>query len=354
MAGLPALRAGSGDVVAFGELMVRLTTPPGQRLEQVRSLEVTFGGAEANVCVSLARFGRTARFVTRLPDNDLGRAAAGELRRWGVGVDDFVFGGDRIGIYFLETGAAQRGARVLYDRAGSAFAEIGRGEIDWRRVLEGASWFHATGITPAISASAAEAVIEAVTVARDLGVVVSLDLNYRAKLWRWGRPAADVMPELVALADVVIANEEDAEQVLGIAASGTNAAAGEVDPDAYESVCREIAARFANVGVVAITIRGSRSASDNSWSAVAWDGERFLRSRTYEIRPVVDRVGAGDAFVAGLIESLHTDSGDLAAALEFAVAASCLKHSISGDFNVVTRAEVEAIVAGSTAGRVAR
>jgi 2-dehydro-3-deoxygluconokinase len=350
----PLLKAGPGNVVGFGELMIRLTTPPGQRLIQARSLDVTFGGAEANVCVSLARFGRSVRFVTWLPDNDLGRAAAGELRRWGVGTDDIVYGGDRLGLYFLETGAAQRGARVLYDRAGSAMAEIGPGAIDWRAVLKGASWFHTTGITPAISETAADAVIEAATIARELGAIVSVDLNYRAKLWRWGRSAQEVMPALVELANVVIANEEDAERVLGIEARGADPQTGAVDPAVYESVCREIATRFPNVRLVAVTLRGSRSASHNSWSAVAWDGATFVRSRTYEILPVVDRVGAGDAFVAGLIEALHTDAGDLAAALEFAVAASCLKHSISGDFNIVTREEVEAIVAGGTAGRVSR
>lgn len=353
MARLPT-RPGIGDVVTFGELMIRLTTRPGERLEQARSLEVTFGGAEANVAVSLARFGRPVRFVTRLPDNDLGAAAVGELRRWGVGTDDIIRGGDRIGLYFLETGAAQRGARVVYDRAASAMAEIEPGAIDWCRVLDGASWLHATGITPAISRSAAETLLAGLGVARELGVIVSVDLNYRAKLWRWGRSAPEVMPEFVELADVVIANEEDAEQVLGIHAPGTDPATGTVDPAAYETVCREIAARFANVSLVAITVRKSRSASDNTWSAVAWDGERFTTSRKYEIRPVVDRVGAGDAFAAGLIDSLHADPADVRGALEFAVAASCLKHSISGDFNIVSRAEVEAILAGGTAGRVSR
>jgi 2-dehydro-3-deoxygluconokinase len=276
------------------------------------------------------------------------------LRQYGVLTDHIVRGGDRLGIYFLETGAAQRASQVVYDRAGSSFATIQPGMVDWQVALEGADWFHWTGITPAVSPGAAEACREGIQAAKQRGLAVSCDLNYRAKLWKWGKSAGEVMSDLVALCDVAIGNEEDADKVFGIQAPEANVVAGQVEAEPYRRVCEELDRRFPNLRTIAITLRGSRSASHNTWSGVLWDQGQFYTAPTYDIIPIVDRVGGGDAFMGGLIYGLRRFTGDPQRALDFAVAASCLKHSIPGDFNAATVAEVEQLVAGDASGRVAR
>ncbi len=341
--------AGKG-VVTFGEIMLRLSPPVGSRFRQASSFDVTYGGAEANVAVSLAQWGLPSRYVTVLPDNDLGQAAVDKLRSLGVDTSRILRGGDRIGIYFLEHGASQRPSRVIYDRAGSAVSRLQPGEVDWDEVFAGASWFHWTGITPALSDGAAEVTREAVRAAKRLGLTVSADLNYRSKLWSPER-ARDVMTSLMEHVDVVVANEEDAAIVFGISAGATDVERGKLDLAAYESVARQLVERF-DLHMAAITLRESHSASENTWSACLYDGKEFLRSKSYRIQ-LVDRVGAGDAFAAGLIYG--TLSGKcLQEMLEFGVAASCLKQTIAGDFNLVTVAEVEKLVGGAAAGRIKR
>ena len=340
-------------IVCFGEIMLRLSPPNALRFAQAHSFDVNFGGGEANVAASVARFGLPVQFVTRLPANDIGDLCVSYLRQHGIGTDHIVRGGDRLGIYFLEFGAAQRGSKVIYDRAHSAFATIAPGMVDWRAAFADADWFHWTGITPAISEGAAAACLEAVEVARQMGLTVSCDLNYRAKLWKWGKRAGEVMPDLVALCDVAIGNEEDAEKVFGIKAPDADVTGGKVEASAYAHVCSRLAERFANLHTIAITLRGSISASHNTWSAVLWHGGQILTAPTYDIAPIVDRVGGGDSFMGGLIYGLRTYE-DRLDALRFAVAASCLKHSIWGDFNLVTVAEVEKLMRGDASGRVSR
>ena len=341
-------------VITFGEIMMRLAPPGFQRFSQARSMDLIYGGGEANVAVSLAHFGVPVDFVTRLPQNDLGDACLNFIRNYGVGTDKIVRGGERLGIYFLETGAVQRPSKVIYDRAGSALATIRPGMVDWRAVFAGADWFHWTGITPAISRGAADTCLEALHVAREMDLTVSCDLNYRSKLWRWGRPANEVMPELVALSDIAVGNEEDAYKVFGIQASGVDVTAGQVDATTYLPVCEALNSRFPRLGTIAFTLRGSISASHNSWSGLLWDRGQMHTARSYPITHIVDRVGGGDAFAAGLIYGLRTYAGELQKALDFSVAASCLKHSIPGDFNLVTAPEVEKLVGGDLSGRVSR
>jgi 2-dehydro-3-deoxygluconokinase len=340
-------------IVTFGEIMLRLSPPGYQRIVQTRSFDVTFGGAEANVAAALARFGLPAEYVTRLPANDVGDACIGYLRQHGVGTNHIVRGGERLGIYYLESGAVHRGSKVIYDRAGSALATIERGMIDWQAVFAGADWFHWTGITPAVSAGAADVCLEAVQAAKAKGLTVSCDLNYRAKLWKWGKAASEVMPELVGLCDVVVGNEEDADKVFGIKAPEADVTRGKVEAEAYTYVCDELAARFPDLRMVAITLRGSLSASHNTWSAILWHEGEILSAPIYDIVPIVDRVGGGDSFMGGLIYGLRT-YGDEQQALDFAVAASCLKHTIVGDFNLVSVAEVEKLMKGDVSGRVSR
>jgi len=344
----------SKKVVTFGEIMMRLSPPGFLRFGQARSFDVIYGGGEANVAVSLANFGVPVDYVTRLPNNDLGNACIQFLRQYGVGVDKIVRGGERLGIYFLEMGAVQRGSKVIYDRANSAIATIERGMIDWKHVFADADWFHWTGITPAISAGTADVCLEALQVAREMGLTISCDLNYRKNLWKWGRTAGEVMPELVAYCDIAVGNEEDADKVFGIKAPETDVIAGKVEADKYRYVCEELAKRFPNLKTIAITLRGSISASHNTWSGVLWQPGEFYIAPLYDITHIVDRVGGGDAFVGGLIYGLRTYGKDVQKALDFAVAASCLKHSIFGDFNMVTVAEVERLMAGEASGRVSR
>ncbi len=336
--------------VTFGEIMLRLATPGHLRFSQAPILEKTYGGGEANVAVSLANYGLPARFVTRLPKNELGQDAINGLRGLGVDTTGIVRAGERIGIYFLESGAAQRGSNVLYDRAHSAIAEIQPGEVNWNEVFADAGWFHFTGITPALSDSAAAVSLEAVMAAKKAGVVVSCDLNFRKKLWSSAK-ANEVMSGLAPHVDFCIANEEDAEKVFGIKAEGTEVEAGQIDHTRYLEVAEKLTTRFGFQGV-AITLRESFSASRNGWSALFYNGGKGHFSRRYEIE-IVDRVGGGDSFAGGLIYAMQ--SGRSASeAVEFAVAASALKHSISGDYNLVSLKEVETLVAGDGSGRVQR
>jgi 2-dehydro-3-deoxygluconokinase len=345
---------GVKKVVTFGEIMLRLSPPGFLRFGQARSFDVVYGGGEANVAVALANFGVPVDYVTRLPDNDLGDACIQFLRQYGVGVDKIVRGGERLGIYFLEMGAVQRGSKVIYDRVNSAIATIERGMIDWQGVFADADWFHWTGITPAISAGTADVCLEAIQVAKEMGLTVSCDLNFRQKLWKWGKSASEVMPKLVGYCDMAIGNEEDADKVFGIRAPETDVTAGQVEANKYRYVCEELAKRFPNLKTIAITLRGSISASHNTWSGVLWDGSEFYVGPTYDITHIVDRVGGGDAFMGGLIYGLRTYGEGRQKALNFAVAASCLKHSIFGDFNLVTVAEVEKLRGGDVSGRVSR
>ena len=341
-------------VVTFGEVMMRLATPDFLRFGQSESLTATFGGGEANVAVSLAQFGLPVDYVTRLPENDFGKACLMELRKFGVGVDHIVWGGDRLGIYFLETGAVSRGSKVIYDRAHSAVSEILPGMVDWDDVFDQAGWFHWTGITPAISESAAAVCLEAIQIAGKKGITVSCDLNFRKNLWKYGKKASDVMPELIAGTDIILGNEEDAAMVLGILPEGVEVTSGHVDAGAYVSVSQQIIQRFPRVSKVITTLRGSVSASHNTWSGVLWDGQKLFEAPVYQITHIVDRVGGGDSFMAGLIYGLLTWPDDQQKALEFAVAASCLKHTIYGDFNRVTVEEVMKLMQGDGSGRVAR
>ena len=339
-------------VVTFGEVMLRLKSPGVERLFQSPSLEASFGGAEANVAVSLTQFGVPVSFVSAIPANPIGDACLGELRKFGVDTSRVRRQGSRLGIYFLEAGANQRPSKVVYDRSGSAMAAAKPGDFDWDVVLDGASWFHLTGVTPAISQSAADLAIDAARRAREKGITVSCDYNYRKNLWKYGKSAPDVMRELVRHVHVGIANEEDCQEALGIELD-VDVASGSLATDRYRAVAARVLEEFPNLDKQVITLRESHSADRNGWSAVLHNGKDFLVSRRYDITDIVDRVGAGDSFGAGLIYGLHA-YGDDARALEFAAAASCLKHSILGDFNRVSVSEVEALVAGEASGRVQR
>ncbi len=342
-------------IVTFGEIMLRLTPPNNLRFSQANSFDVIYGGGESNVAVSLANYGLPVEFVTRLPKTDIGQCALMEMRKRGVGTRHIAFGGERLGIYFLEIGAVSRGSKVVYDRAHSAIAEIQKGMIDWDEVFADAQWFHWTGITPAISQGAADVCLEAIQAANRLGITVSTDLNYRKKLWKYGKTPAEVMPELVAGCDVILGNEEDAEKHFDIHPKGMDVTQGHsMDAAAYESVCTQLMTRFPRAKKVIITLRGSISASHNSWAGVLYNGNELLNSRTYQITHIVDRVGGGDSFMGGLIYGLVTYEGEDQKALDFAVAASCLKHTIYGDANLATVDEVEKLMGGDASGRVSR
>lgn len=341
-------------IVTFGEIMLRLAAPGHLRFSQVHSFEATFGGGEANVAVSLANYGEDAHFVTALPGNDIAKACLAELRGLGVGVDSCIESGDRMGIYYIEKGAVSRPSKVIYDRAHSSIAEIKPGMIDWDKVLEGVDWFHWTGITPAISQGAADVCMEAIEAASRHGVKVSCDLNYRKNLWKYGKTASEVMPDLVAGCDVIIGNEEDAEKVFDIKPEGFSAEAGVIDTAKFEFVARSLMDKFPKAAKVAITLRGSVNADHNTWGAVLYDGRTLFASRRYDITDIVDRVGGGDSFGGGLIYGMLNYAGDSQKALDFAVAASCLKHTIEGDYNRVTVGEVETLMNGNGSGRVSR
>jgi 2-dehydro-3-deoxygluconokinase len=343
-------------IICFGEIMLRLAAPDYLRFGQSNEFIATYCGGEANVAVSLANFGLDAEFVTRLPKNDIADACLRSLHKYGVKTHNVLWGGDRLGIYYLETGAVARPSKVIYDRAHSAIAEIEPGMINWKEVLKDAQWFHWTGITPALSEGAALACKEAITVAKKLGLTVSVDLNYRKNLWKYGRTAAEVMPDMVAMSDVILGNEEDAETVFGIKPENFDVTqtAGRVDADKFQSVCQQLMSRFPNAKKVVITLRGSINANHNTWTGVLFDGDKLFKSPTYNITHIVDRVGGGDSFMGGLIYGLISYPSDDQLALNFATAASCLKHTIYGDFNLSTVSEVENLMKGDGSGRVNR
>ena len=337
-------------VVTFGETMLKFSPQNFQRFLQATAMTVEYAGAEANVAVSLANYGMETEFVSKLPDNDFGDAALNILRHYGVDTNKAVRGGERIGIYFVEKGASQRPSKVIYDRKGSAIATALPSDFDWNEIFEGATWFHFTGITPALSDSLAAICLDACKAAKDKGITISCDLNYRKKLWSRER-ANEVMSELCKYVDVCIANEEDAAEVFGITADNSDVSNGVIDKASYEYVARQLKGRF-GFQKVAITLRESVSASDNNWSALLIDEDNLYLSRKYAIH-IVDRIGGGDSFGAGLIYGLnHYDSCQQA--LEFAVAASCLKQTIEGDFNIVKTAEVENLINGNVTGRIQR
>lgn len=340
-------------VVTFGEIMLRLAPPGFERFLQSPQFLATFGGGEANVAVAVSQFGHPSRYVTVLPDkNPIVDAFIGEMQRFGVDASHIVRGKGRFGIYFVEPGANQRPAKVVYDREHSAIALAGPGTIDWTKALAGGKWFHTTGITPALSQSAADLAIEAMTAARAVGMKVSCDLNFRKNLWKYGKKSAEVMPALTRLTDVLIANEEDCQAALGIHVD-VDVHSGALDRNEYRKLAEAVLAAYPNLEAIAITLRESKSASHNGWSACLHDRRNFYLSKHYEITHIVDRVGGGDCFAGGLIYGMI--SGRPAQdALEFAVAASCLKHSIPGDFNRFTREEVDALITGGGSGRVQR
>ncbi|HHV50079.1 MAG TPA: sugar kinase [Clostridiales bacterium] len=337
-------------VVTFGEIMLRLAPEGYMRFVQADKFGATYGGGEANVAVSLANYGLDAVYVTKLPKHEIGQAAVNSLRRFGVDTSKIVRGGQRVGIYYLEKGASQRPSKVIYDRAGSAIATAEKSDFNWDEIFEGADWFHFTGITPALGSNVAEICLDAVKVAKEKGLTVSCDLNYRKNLWS-REEAGRVMGMLMPYVDVCIANEEDAYDVFGIKAENTDVTAGKVNHEGYKEVAKKLSDRF-GFKKVAITLRGSISANDNNWAAMLYDGENYYFSRNYLIH-IVDRVGGGDSFGAGLIYALLSGY-DSQSALEFAVAASCLKHTIEGDFNLVSVDEVKKLAGGDGSGRVQR
>ena len=339
-------------IITFGEIMLRLKSPALERFFQSPSLEATFGGGEANVAVSLANYGMDAAFVTALPNNAIGEACRRDVRSFGVDVSNIKMTDGRMGIYFLETGSNQRPSKVVYDRAESAIAIAPIDLFDWEKIFEGADWFHISGIAPAISASAAELSLAACKAAQKCGVTVSCDLNYRKNLWKYGKEAKEVMSEIAKYIDVAIANEEDFQKSLGITAA-SDVESGSLDRNVYEGIAKKAMELYPNLKRVAITLRESKSADRNDWAACIYDGKEFYVSRKYEITDIVDRVGGGDSFSGGLIYGLLTYEKQ-SDALEYAVAASCLKHTISGDYNRVTVPEVVALMKGSGSGRVER
>ena len=343
-------------VVTFGEIMLRLSPPGFLRFSQANSFDVVYGGGESNVAVSLANYGVETEFVTRLPKNDIGECALMEMRKRNVGTKHVVFGGERLGIYFLETGAVSRGSKVVYDRAHSSVSEIKPGMVDWDKAFEGATWFHWTGITPAISQSAADACLEAVKIASAKGITISTDLNYRAKLWKYGGDREAIMTELTSYCDIILGNEEDAEKHFGIKPEGLDITTQghDVTATAFLSVCKQMMEKFPRAKKVITTLRGSISASHNTWAGVMYDGKNMFESPQYQITDIVDRVGGGDSFMGGLIYGLLKYPEDDQNALNFAVAASCLKHTIVGDANLATVDEVEKLMGGDASGRVAR
>ena len=342
-------------IVTFGEIMLRLTPPGWKRFSQANQFDVIYGGGESNVAVSLANYGLPVDFVSRIPANDIGECAIMELRKRGVGTRHIVRGGERLGIYFLEIGAVSRGSKVVYDRSYSGMSTIEKGMVDWDEVFKEAQWFHWTGITPAISQGAADACLEAIQTANRLSVTVSTDLNYRKKLWNYGKTPGEIMPDLVAGCDIILGNEEDAEKHFGLHPENVDVTQGDsVDAKAYLSVLKQLMEMFPRAKKVITTLRGSISASHNTWSGVLYDGKTLYEAPTYQITHIVDRVGGGDSFMGGLIYGLLNYPDDDQKALNFAVAASCLKHTIYGDANLATAEEVEKLMSGDASGRVSR
>lgn len=344
----------TNKIITFGEVLLRLASPNHLRFNQTTEYNATFGGGEANVAISLSNFGIPTEHVTRIPNNDIARACVMELRKYGVGIDKIVYGGERLGIYFLETGAVSRGSKVVYDRANSSMATIEKGMIDWDHVFDGATWFHWTGITPAISKGAAEVCLEAIQKANEKGITVSCDMNFRKHLWSYGTDPKEIMPDLVAGTDIVLANVEDADKMLGIKIEG-------IDPDDNEKrtqhnqlVSQEIMQKFPRCKKVINTLRSTINADYNLWACTLWDGNKMYESATYEITHIVDRVGGGDSLMGGIIYGLLTWPEETQKTLNFAVAASCLKHTIHGDFNQITVDEALKLMGGDATGRVDR
>ncbi len=340
-------------IITFGEIMLRLTAPGHERFLQSAGFNATFGGGEANVAVSLANYGMDAAFITMMPENDIARACERQLRSFKVDTNFLNWTKGRLGTYFVEAGCNQRASKVIYDRDYSAIALAKSGDFDWEAIFDGADWFHITGITPSLSKSCADLSLEAVKAAQTLGVKVSCDLNYRGKLWNYGKSAPEVMGELIKYVDVCIANEEDCQMALGVSAGDVDVHSGELDTKKYELLSAKMLELYPNLETVTITLRESRSASHNGWAACLRDASGFYLSKHYEITDIVDRVGGGDSFGGGIIYGLLAYE-DRQASLDFAVAASCLKHSIYGDFNRVTVAEAEKLMAGDGSGRVQR
>ena len=337
-------------VITFGEILLRLSTDRHLRFSQAESFKATYGGGEFNVAVSLANYGMTADYVTKIPSNELGISALKEMRKLNVGCDNVLFGGDRLGIYFLETGTSTRASNVIYDRANSSMADLQKGEINWREILKGATWFHWSGITPALSQNAAEACLEAIEIAHEMGLTISTDLNYRAKLWTYGKQPKDVMPEMLKYSNVILGDIDTAYFMLGL---------NKVDPDYTKSetlpaLYNKIFELCPEMKYVATTLRYSVSASHQRIGGVMYDGEKIYNAAVQEVTPVVDRVGSGDAFMGGLIYGLNEEPLDKQRALNFAVAACCLKHTISGDYNLVTKGEIEKLLSGDFSGKVSR
>ena len=339
-------------IITFGEIMLRLKTPNNEKFFQSPNFEATFGGGEANVAVSLAYFGHDAAFVTALPENMIGEMAIAELRRYAVDTTKIRRSGDRVGIYYLETGANQRPSQVIYDRAHSSIAECRIGDFDFPAIFAAAEWLHITGITPALTQDSADLSLECVKQAKQAGLTVSCDFNYRGKLWKYGKSAPEIMSELVKYVDVGIANEEDCQKSLGISV-GVEVESGVLDIQRYKDLSEKVLDLYPQMKTIAITLRESHSADHNGWSACLRQGSDFYLSQKYQISDIIDRVGGGDSFAGGLIHGLNQYQ-DPQQALEFAVAASCLKHSIQGDFNLVTCAEVEKLMSGDGSGRVQR
>ncbi len=335
-------------VITFGEIMMRLSPPKHLRFSQADSFNIVLGGGGSNVAVSLANFGIPTQFVSRLPDNDFGQRAKMELRKYGVGTDYIAKGGNRLGLYFLEKGAVSRGGKVVYDRANSAISQIKQGMIDWENVFSDAQWFHWSGITPAISQQAANVCLEALNTAQELGITISTDLNYRSKLWNYGKSPSEVMPELVEKCDIILGGSYAAKKYFGIDSNDNNS-----ETETYRSTCIKLMERFPKASKIATSLRGVISASHNSWSGVLYNGKRFIKAPDYQITHIVDRVGGGDSFMGGLICGLLTYGTDQEA-IDFATAASCLKHTIPGDVNLSSTDEVEKLIKGDRSGRVAR
>jgi len=338
--------------ITFGEIMLRLKSPMNERLLQSPFLEATFGGGEANVAVGLARLGIDTAYISVIPDNDIGNACIAELKKHGVDTSMIIRKGKRLGIYFIEAGANQRPSKVIYDREHSSISEVNSFDINWKKVFGNARWFHITGITPAISLSASETSLEAVKKAKDMGVTVSCDLNYRNKLWKYGKNAPDVMDNLVKYADIVVGNEEDCQKSLGIKAE-IDMERGKLEVKKYREITNNVLNRYQNIKKIAITIRESHSANYNSWSSVMNNRESFIVSRKYEIKNIVDRVGSGDAFACGLIYGLNKLDNDQKA-LDFATSASCLMHSIPGDFPLISLEEINNLLKTRGSGRIQR
>ena len=343
-------------VVTFGEIMLRLSPPGYLRFSQTNSFDIVYGGGESNVAVSLANYGIPVEFVTRIPKSEIGECALMELRKRGVGTSHIVLGGERLGIYFMETGAVNRSSNVVYDRTNSAMAELKSGMINWDKVFDGVSWFHWTGITPAISKNAADVCLEAVKIASDKGLTISTDLNYRSKLWKHEGNRNEIMTELTSYSDIILGNEEDTEMHFGIKPEGLDITSqgNEMNSEAFLSVCNQMMKKFPKAKKIIITLRGSISASHNSWAGILYDGKKMYESLQYQITDIVDRIGGGDSFMGGLIYGFLNYPNEDQKALDFAVAASSLKHTIKGDVNLVKVEEVEKLMNGNSSGRVNR